>query len=173
MAMTDDRFDAVIVAALGSNLSSGFDSSATILRRALDGFPEIGLIVKAKSSIWRSRAWPNPGDPPFMNAVALVETELSPEAALGALHGLEARFGRVRTDPNAPRTLDLDLIAYGRKVRAATPVLPHPRAHERGFVMGPLAEIAPGWRHPLTGETAAALAAAARVGRDATPVDTF
>ena len=71
---------------------------------------------------------------------------------------------------NAPRTLDLDLIAYGEKVRATTPVLPHPRAHERGFVMGPLSEIAPDWTHPALGRTAAELYAAVTVGRDAQPV---
>jgi len=72
---------------------------------------------------------------------------------------------------NAPRTLDLDLIAYGRQVSEGPGlVVPHPRAAERLFVMGPLAEIAPSWRHPLTGRTAAELAASATVGRDARPL---
>lgn len=70
---------------------------------------------------------------------------------------------------NAPRTLDLDLIAHGRTLSDdPAMILPHPRAHERLFVMGPLAEIAPGWRHPILGATAAELAAAATVGADAT-----
>ena len=81
------------------------------------------------------------------------------------------RFGRGRAGPNAPRTLDLDLIAYGRQViEAPGLILPHPRAAERRFVMGPLAEIAPGWRHPLLNRTAAELAASATVGVDAAPV---
>ncbi|MFX8681007.1 2-amino-4-hydroxy-6-hydroxymethyldihydropteridine diphosphokinase, partial [Acinetobacter baumannii] len=71
---------------------------------------------------------------------------------------------------NAPRTLDLDLIAHGRLVSPAPPLLPHPRAAERRFVMGPLAEILPDWRHPVCGETAAALAARATVGADAKPL---
>ena len=79
-------------------------------------------------------------------------------------------MARERGASNAPRTLDLDLIAYGQTV-VATPDLtvPHPRAHERAFVMRPLAEIAPAWRHPLSGETAAALARSAPVGADAAP----
>jgi len=171
------EWDEAVVVALGGNLSGGlsggFDSSATILRRALDAFPEIGLIVKAKSSLWGSKAWPDPDDPPFVNAVAVVETRAPPAAVLAALHELEARFGRVRTLPNAPRTLDLDLIAYGRLIDAGPPILPHPRARRRRFVMGPLAEIAPGWRHPETGETAAVLAARAEVGADARPMDSL
>jgi 2-amino-4-hydroxy-6-hydroxymethyldihydropteridine diphosphokinase len=84
---------------------------------------------------------------------------------------VEAEFGRHRGARNAPRTLDLDLIAFGRRVVEAPGLtLPHPRAHERRFVMGPLAEIAPAWRHPVTGRTAADLAAAATVGRDAAPI---
>lgn len=84
---------------------------------------------------------------------------------------LERQFGRRRDQPNDPRTLDLDLIAYGRLVcESAQLVLPHPRAHERLFVMGPLAEIAPGWVHPSRGGTAREWAAQASVGADATPV---
>nr|MEA2797514.1 2-amino-4-hydroxy-6-hydroxymethyldihydropteridine diphosphokinase [Phenylobacterium sp.] len=87
------------------------------------------------------------------------------------LFAIERRFGRIRGDSNAPRTLDLDLIAHGREVidRPGL-ILPHPRAHERLFVMGPLAEIAPAWRHPVSGKTAAELARDATVGRDAAPV---
>ncbi len=83
---------------------------------------------------------------------------------------LEDEFGRTRLARNASRTLDLDLIAYGRIVSDDPSLtLPHPRAHERLFVMGPLAEIAPEWRHPVLGKTAAELAREAPVGRDARP----
>ncbi len=89
-----------------------------------------------------------------------------------ALLRVEAAFGRRRGAPNAPRTLDLDLIAHGRAVVDEPGLtLPHPRAHERRFVMGPLAEIAPGWSHPQTGKTAGALAVAASIGSDAAPME--
>ena len=90
---------------------------------------------------------------------------------LTGLLAVETALGRERSERNAPRTLDLDLIAYGREVRAGPGLtLPHPRAHERRFVMGPLAEIAPDWTHPVLGATAAALAAGASVGADASPL---
>ena len=165
------EWDGAVIVALGSNLGGEYGSSWSALNKALQGFGEIGLVVKAKSSIWRSAAWPDPSRPPYLNAVALVETALEPADLLAALHAMEARFGRRRTTANESRVLDLDLIAYGRRV-ISTPdlVIPHPRAAERRFVMGPLAEIAPAWRHPQTGARAGALAGAATVGRDATPL---
>ena len=84
---------------------------------------------------------------------------------------MERTFGRTRGAPNEARTLDLDLIAHGREVLVGPGlILPHPRAHERLFVMGPLAEIAPDWIHPTLNATARALAASAEIGRDATPI---
>ena len=112
-----------------------------------------------------------PSDQPwFVNGVAAVATALAPAPLLALLHRIEAAFGRDRKAPNAPRTLDLDLIALGRTVLEGPPiVLPHPRAAERLFVMGPLAEIAPGWVHPVSGETAENLASSAVIGQDAVP----
>lgn len=158
--------ESAVIVALGSNLSGDYASPAVLLEAALAAFPGEGLTVAARSSWWRSAAWPNPADPAFVNGVAIVETSLSASETLDALHRIEARFGRRRHELNAPRTLDLDLVAYGRDV-AQAPALPHPRAHERAFVMRPLAEIAPAWRHPTLGASAADLAPRASVGADA------
>lgn len=165
-----ENYDAAVIVALGSNLSVFPDAPDDILRAALDEFRQSGLTVVRRSSFWCSAAWPDPSQPEYINAVALVEATLSSHDVLTRLHDLEARFGRVRDAPNAARTLDLDLIAYGREVRAETPILPHPRAAERLFVMGPLAEIAPGWLHPVSGRPARDLARDATVGCDAKPL---
>lgn len=157
--------------ALGSNLGDALGGSERLLEAALERFPAHGLFVKARSRWWRSAAWPDASAPAFLNGVALVETDLTPEATLAALLAIEGAFGRERSVRNAPRTLDLDLIAHERAMRAGEALtLPHPRAHERLFVTGPLAEIAPAWVHPTLGVSAAVLAARAEVGLDARPV---
>ena len=164
--------DDAVVVALGSSLAGEFSSRQVLLEAALNAFPTCGLAVWKVSRWWASAAWPDPTQPGFLNGVALIGTTLSPSETLAALLDLEGRFGRRRTSMNGPRTLDLDLVAHGR-TRLDQPglVLPHPRAVERRFVMGPLAEIAPDWRHPVSGRTAARLAAEARVGDDAAPIE--
>lgn len=164
------KLDDAVIVAVGGNLPGPFDSVESLLEAALTALDEAGLRVVARSSWWRSAAWPDPADPPYVNGVVVVETGLDPREALEALHAVERRFGRERHEPNAPRTLDLDLVAHGRTVIDAPGVhVPHPRAHQRRFVMGPLAEIAPGWRHPALGETAENLAISAEIGKDAAP----
>ena len=159
-----------MIVALGSNLAGDFASSEALLEAALARFPQAGLPVVARSSWWRSAAWPDPSGPEYRNGIALVEADGGPREALCALLSVEQAFQRHRDARNAPRTLDLDLIAFGRQVIDEPGlVVPHPRAHERLFVMGPLAEIAPGWVHPTLGRTAAELANAATVGTDAKP----
>lgn len=155
---------------LGASTAGPWGTPAETLERALARLSAARLRVVKRSRLWRSAAWPDPADPPFLNAVAQVETALAPAEALAALHALEAEAGRVRSMRNAPRPLDLDVLAWGRRVEAGPPVLPHPRLAERRFAVGPLAELAPAWRHPVTGRAAAELAAAAPVGADAQPV---
>ncbi len=150
----------MIVIALGGNLSSPAGPPAATLRKALHALETAGVHRLRVSSFYRTPAWPDPSDPPFVNAAAVVKTAFSPERLLAVLHEVEAAFGRVRSTPNAPRTLDLDLIDYDGRVEAGPPVLPHPRLAERAFVLVPLAEIAPGWTHPASGRTAASLLAA-------------
>ena len=161
------NLDEAVIVALGGNLAGDYESPQALLEVALSRFAQAGLPVVRRSSWWSSAAWPDPTANEYRNAVVVVETQQGPEETIRTLFGLEAEFGRLRGEKNAPRTLDLDLIAPGRTI-LDTPdlILPHPRAAERYFVMGPLSEIAPQWRHPRTGETAAQLAKSAAIGRD-------
>lgn len=166
---TTDGWDGAVFVALGCNDKGVWSSCEEALEAALARFRPEGVDVVARSSWWRSKAWPDPDDPPFLNGVVRVETALSPQALMAALGRIEEAMGRVRGERNAPRTLDLDLIAYGRLTGDLDGlILPHPRAAERLFVMGPLAEIAPDWAHP-DGGGASELAAGASVGLDARP----
>jgi 2-amino-4-hydroxy-6-hydroxymethyldihydropteridine diphosphokinase len=162
--------DQAVVVALGCSLPGAYPSRQALLEAAVEALASEGLAVAGRSSWWTSDAWPDPTAPAYLNGVVLVETRCSASDVLATLHRIEARFGRVRAEPNAPRTLDLDLIAHGQTVLDGAVIVPHPRAHERLFVMGPLAQIAPDWRHPVSGRAAADLAATATVGTDATLV---
>lgn len=165
-----DALDQAVIVALGCNDKGPWRDCVEALEAALARFRSEGIDVVARSSWWVSAAWPDPTDPPFTNGVVAVRTAHDPHALMAALGRIEDAFGRERGERNAPRTLDLDLIAYGRQTGAdAGLVLPHPRAAERLFVMGPLAEIAPDWRCPERGESATWLAQTASVGLDATP----
>jgi 2-amino-4-hydroxy-6-hydroxymethyldihydropteridine diphosphokinase len=109
---------------------------------ALDALPQTRLA--ARSSLYRSAPVGYADQPDFINAVALIETGLAPHALLEALLGIERANGRVRDFPNAPRTLDLDILLYGSLVLHEPGLtIPHARMLERAFVMLPLAEIAP------------------------------
>ena len=147
--------------ALGANLPAA-DGTGPLeaCRRAASALDGIcGLPLVALSNWWETPADPpDPRSPPYVNGVARLRGTADPLALLRALQAIEDAAGRVRPYPNAPRTLDLDLIAVGGTVRGAPdPVLPHPRAHLRRFVLLPLAEVAPGWRHPVEGPVEALL----------------
>lgn len=150
-----------ILVAIGANLP-GADGAAPLAScraaaAALDGL--CGLSLVATSSWWETEPDPpEPGSPWYVNGVARLRGEADPAALLAALQAIENAAGRVRPYPNAPRTLDLDIVAMGGLVRAAPdPVLPHPRAHLRRFVLEPLREVWPGWTHPISGLSVEAL----------------
>jgi 2-amino-4-hydroxy-6-hydroxymethyldihydropteridine diphosphokinase len=140
--------------ALGSNLEDPLEQ----LRRAVRGLAELAVSVRL-SSLYRTAPVGGPaGQPAFLNGVALLEPTPAwsrPEALLEALLAIERRQGRLRRERWGPRTLDLDLLAQGAE-RRQTPrlTLPHPRMMERAFVLAPLCELCPDWRHPHSGETA-------------------
>lgn len=145
----------MILIGLGSSLDFCGAPSQEVLRLAVRAIAKMTPVIEA-SRFYTSPAWPDPDDPPFVNAVISVRTDLAPDALLAALHEIEAAFGRRRTRKNAPRTLDLDLLAYRRQKRsgASGPELPHPRLAERDFVLAPLCDIAPDWTNPVSGKTA-------------------
>ncbi|MDQ2804892.1 MAG: 2-amino-4-hydroxy-6-hydroxymethyldihydropteridine diphosphokinase [Pseudomonadota bacterium] len=152
----------MILVAIGANLPAP-DGSAPIetCRRAaaaLDALP--GLRLRGLSRWYETEPVPPSGQANYVNGVAHLVAQVEPEVLLGWLQKIEAGSGRQRGARNAARSLDLDIVAIGNLVRAGPdPVLPHPRAHERAFVLRPLADVAPGWMHPLMGETVEALLA--------------
>lgn len=145
----------MIFIGLGSNLPlSNQSAGAQVLQQALLRLEDLGLKVVATSRFYRSEPVPVADQDWYVNAVAQITTNLEPVRVLALLHQVEAEFERVRTVRNAARTLDLDLIAYGREARPDTgpaPHLPHPRMKGRAFVLLPLRDLAPEWCHPVTG----------------------
>lgn len=140
--------------ALGTNLPHDGHSGAELLAFAVGALRLAGLPARARSSVWRSPAWPSGGgQPDYSNAVvALDPAGRAPEQLFAVLLDIERRFGRERRERWGARTLDLDIIAMSDLVGVFEAVqLPHPRMHERGFVLAPLGEIAPDWRHPVLG----------------------
>ena len=124
---------------LGANLGDR-EATLTAAAAAVNALPATRVI--ASSSLYETAPWGYTDQPDFLNAVLKIETELSPQALLGALLGIEAMAGRRRSFPNAPRPLDMDLLMM-EGVRSATAelMLPHPRMAERGFVLVPAAEV--------------------------------
>ncbi len=174
--------DRIAAVALGGNAPSSLgDPAATLVAalRRLSGLDE-SLRPVAVSRFYRTPAWPPGSGDDYVNAAALLRTRLPAQAVLDRLHATEAAFGRQRTERWGPRGIDLDLLFLddavlpdaavfaqwrdlpAQRQRSEAPdrlVLPHPRLQDRAFVLIPLGEIAPRWRHPVSGRTVAEMAA--------------
>jgi 2-amino-4-hydroxy-6-hydroxymethyldihydropteridine diphosphokinase len=163
----------VILIGIGSNLAaSPAKTPLETAQQALDALAAPHLQPVACSSWYESAPVPLSDQPWFVNAVALVSTEREPEFLLAWMLDVEARFGRARGERNAARTLDLDLLDYdGLVIDTPKLILPHPRLAERRFVLEPLCEIAPHWRHPVLGLTAVELLARLPAGQQVRRID--
>lgn len=150
----------MIFIGLGANLDSpDFGSPKSTLTAALDALNVEHCRILRRSSWYRSAPVPVSSQPWFVNGVAELNTDLDPGALLTLLHSIEDRFGRVRSAPNAPRAIDLDLLVYDDQILEGPPgpTVPHPRLQERAFVLYPLRELAPGWVDPRNGRSLADL----------------
>lgn len=146
-------------------LGSNMDDPCAQLDRALAVLSTTpGVVLRDISSYYRTAPWGETRQPDFINAVAVIDTALTPETLLDELRRIEAAAGRRREQRWGPRTLDLDLLIHGDASRNTTQLqLPHPRMHERAFVLAPLAELAPDLSLGQYGSVAEALA---RIGHE-------
>lgn len=167
----------MILIGAGANLPGPAGEPAATLRWALRSLEARGVTLRSISPFYATAPVPPSDQPDFVNAVAELGTSLGPVPLLELLHAIEAAAGRVRGAPNAARSLDLDLLAWHDRVISASAGsalrirVPHPRLHERAFVLQPLVDIAPTWRHPVLGRTAAELLAALPPGQQVRRID--
>jgi 2-amino-4-hydroxy-6-hydroxymethyldihydropteridine diphosphokinase len=157
----------VILIGIGSNLPAPpAETPLATAVAALAALPKLAIEVVARSGWYLSEPVPVSDQPWFVNGVAIVSSELGPMALLDRLLALEVDFGRRRGALNAARTLDLDLLDHdSRSCDTPRLSLPHPRLHQRRFVLEPLREVAPAWRHPRLGLSAAELLARLPAGQ--------
>lgn len=167
-------------AAIGGNTPNGSMQSLDVVRRAVVDLGSVGFQVTAVSALYQTPAYPAGSGADFINAAVAFDSRKSPDEVLAIFHDIERLRGRQRQERWGPRTLDLDLLAQGARVlpdratwrhwwaipaaeqRDSTPdrlVLPHPRLQDRGFVLIPLRDIAPAWRHPVLERSVAEMCA--------------
>jgi 2-amino-4-hydroxy-6-hydroxymethyldihydropteridine diphosphokinase len=153
----------MIIIAVGANIEGAWGSPRQTVERAFAELDQAPLRVVSKSQLIITAPFGRTDQPDFVNAAVVIETELAPEGLLSKLHEIEQAAGRVRSLRWGPRTLDLDIIDYHGQIigdpetQLTSLVLPHPGAATRDFVLKPIAEIAPHWRHPILRRTAAKL----------------
>ena len=156
--------DKEIYIGLGGNIPHPrYGPPQATLQAALAALESRGVTVRRVSPWYRTAPVPASEQPWYFNAVAEISTALPADRLLAELHAIEDDFGRVRGIPNAPRIIDLDLLDYHGKIAAGglgKATLPHPRMVGRAFVLRPLADVAPEWRHPVSGASIQALVAA-------------
>lgn len=163
----------MILIGLGANEPSAVGLPQATLEAALAMLAAEGVAITAQSRWYRSAPVPPSDQPWFVNGVAAVTTRLDPAGLLALLHRIEAHFGRRRRLRDEARPIDIDLLAYDDVVsgEGRTPRLPHPRLHQRAFVLLPLRDVAPNWRHPEIGQSVAALIASLPPGQQAWPIE--
>lgn len=141
-----------IYVGLGANIPSAVGAPLATLEASLERLKQAGVTIVRQSPWYTSPAFPDPSEPDFVNGVIEVETDLGSEGFLAELHGIERHFGRIRKRKWEPRTLDLDLLDFRGETRSSADGdrlnLPHPRMQDRDWVLLPLRDIAPDWRHP-------------------------
>ncbi len=140
----------MILIALGTNLKGGYASCEAVLDAALEALEAQRVKLLARSPIYQTPPIGPPGQGDYLNMVIRVGTVLPPRPLLKILHKIEFEMGRERRVRWGARIIDLDLIDYRGQQHRFAPILPHPRLHQRGFVLRPLHDIAPGWRHPVS-----------------------
>ena len=170
-----------VIVALGANLNLRDNGPRVTLEQALEAMADAGLMIRAASRLFATPCFPAGAGPDYVNAAALIETADTPQAVLQTLHDIEHSFGRARAQRWGMRTLDLDLICWEDQIlpdpgeydrwrmlpaadqRQLAPdqlILPHPRLQDRAFVLVPMADVAPDWRHPVLGRTVTEMVAA-------------
>ena len=145
----------MIFIGIGSNLASAiYGSPMEICEASIELLNQENMTVFAKSSWYNSAPIPASPQPDFINGIIGIETDLKSLELLSMLLEIESLMGRERSVRDAARIIDIDLLAYNDEIVASEHLhLPHPRMHERAFVIAPLAEIAPDWHHPASGKS--------------------